>query len=395
MGGNALDVALMVLAALFAVSGYRQGFVVGVLSFVGFLGGGILGAHYAPSLSESRLLAAVPPALVGLGTVFVAASVGQLLATLLGATLRDRLTWRPARVVDAVAGALVSIASLLLVAWLVGSAVASSSSELVAAQVRGSTIIRSVEGAVPPGGRQFVLGFRRLIDDRGFPEVFGGLAPTRVDAVDPPDPVLQASPVVRAVRGQVFKVTGIAQDCSRQIEGTGFVVSRERVMTNAHVVAGVRDPEVDLGGGRVLRSTVVLYDPGRDVAVLDVPGLDRAPLTFAGRAVSGDDAIVVGYPQNGPFTAEAARVSMRQRARGLDIYGEQTVERSIYALRGRVRQGNSGGPLLSADGRVYGVVFAAAADRQDVGYALTADEVAPDVEAARAATTRVSTRGCD
>jgi S1-C subfamily serine protease len=393
--GDLLDVVLLVAALLFAVSGYRQGFVVGVLSFVGFLGGGVLGARYAPLVARTEPFDRLPQALVGLGVVFLAATVGQLLATVLGAALRDRLTWRPARVLDALAGAVVSVASALLVAWLVGTAVASSPFPLLASQVRRSVVIAAVDGVVPDQARRSFQGFRRLIDERGFPEVFGGLAPAVVGPVEEPDRALAGSRVVSSVRRQVLKVTGVARSCSRQIEGTGFVVAPERLMTNAHVVAGVRDPEVEVSPGRRLRASVVLYDPGRDIAVLRVPGLGRPPLRFAGPARSGSDAIVLGYPQNGPFRADAARISLRQRARGLDIYGEKTVVRSIYALRGRVKPGNSGGPLMAPDGAVYGVVFAAAADRPDVGYALTAEEVAPDVAASRTDTVPEDTRGCD
>ncbi len=171
----------------------------------------------------------------------------------------------------------------------------------------------------------------------------------------------------------------------------------ERVMTNAHVVAGVRSPEVHVGNG-TLSATVVLYDSDRDIAVLAVPGLRVAPLSFfdpTKHASSGDSAIVVGYPLDGPFRADAARVRGTQDAKGPDIYQSKTVVREIYALRARVRPGNSGGPLVSPGGKVYGVVFAAAADDPQTGYALTAKEVESDAIRGRSATAPVSTRGCD
>ncbi|MCW2666854.1 MAG: Colicin production protein [Frankiales bacterium] len=396
MRGDLLDVFLVVAAGLFALSGYRQGFVVGVLSFVGFLGGGVLGARFAPDLAGTPPFDALPQAVVGLGLVFLAASVGQVLATVLGASLRDRLTWRPARIVDALAGSVVSVVSVLLVAWLVGTAVASSPFPTLASQVRRSVVIAAVNSVVPPEGKRFFDGFRRLIDQRGFPEVIGGgLTPTRVRDVDPPNGRLAQSPVVQGVREEVLKITGIARSCSKRIEGTGFVYARNRVMTNAHVVAGVRDPEVQVGD-RQLKATVVVFDPQRDIAVLRVPDLGLAPLQFAPEAADpGDDAIIVGYPNNGPFRADAARISGTQRARGPDIYRrDEQVVRQIYALRGRVRPGNSGGPLLDLQGRVYGVVFAAAADRRDIGYALTAREVAGDARLGIARSTPVSTQSC-
>ena len=394
MPGSTLDLVLVAAALLFAVSGYRQGFVVGALSFVGFLGGGVVGAKAAPSIADSSVLQDLPRPLVGLGVVFVAATVGQLLATLVGAALRDRLTWHPARTVDAIGGAVVSVVSLLLVAWLIGTAVASSSFTRLASEVRRSEVLQAVDAAVPGSAQRFFASFRRLIDDRGFPEVFGGLRPTDVREVEPPDPAVAGSPGLQAARPSILKITGVADACRRRIEGTGFVYAPQRVMTNAHVVAGVTEPRVQVGD-RELEARVVLFDPGRDVAVLAVPGLERPALEFNGEAEQGASAIVAGYPQNGPFRADAARVRNTQRARGPDIYQEQTVVREIYALRGLVQPGNSGGPLLDTEGRVYGVIFAAAADDPQTGYALTAAEVAGPARDGAAATEPADTRTCD
>ena len=392
--GDLLDLILLGACVLFGVSGYRQGFVVGVLSFVGFLGGGVIGAKVAPSIAHSHALSGIPTTTVAVSVVFFAAVLGQLLATVAGSWVRTHLVWHPIRVVDAVAGAGVSVVSLLLVAWLVGTAVASSPFTGLASQVRRSEVLKVVDQAVPGGAKGLFVSFRRLIDDRGFPEVFGDLVPTDVRPVDPPDPALATSAVVTSVRSRVFKVTGVASSCSKRIEGSGFAYAPGRVMTNAHVVAGVRTPQVHLPGGEV-DATVVLYDPDRDIAVLDVPGLKVTPLVFAPQAKTGDGAVVVGYPQDGPFRADAARIRGTQDAKGPDIYQRKTVVREIYALRARVRPGNSGGPLVSPGGKVYGVVFAAAADDPQTGYALTAKEVASDADRGRVATSRVSTQGCD
>ncbi|MEO6205014.1 MAG: MarP family serine protease [Mycobacteriales bacterium] len=394
MNGDLLDLLLVVAALLFAASGYRQGFVVGVLSFVGFLGGGVLGAKVAPSLAGIGPLSNLPEAVVGLVIVFLAASIGQVLATLAGGALRRRLTAKPARQADAVAGAAISVVGLLLVSWLVGTAVASSPFPVLASQVKRSVVLSTVDSLVPREGKAFFASFRRLIDDRGFPQVFDDFTTPRFRQVEPPDPALANSEAVRVARGRVLKITGIAPSCSRSIEGSGFVYAPERVMTNAHVVAGVREPKVEVNGRKV-SATVVVYDPDRDIAVLAVPGLRVSSLTFAAEAETGADAVVVGYPQNGPFTATASRVRAKQDARGPNIYQSKTVVREIYALRGRVLPGNSGGPLLAPDGKVYGVIFAAAADDPSTGYALTANEVRSDAVQGRTATAKVSTRSCD
>lgn len=395
MPGDLLDIVLLVAVILFALSGYRQGFVVGLFSFVGFLGGGVLGAKLAPTVADIEQLENIPRSLVGIAVVVLAASLGQLLATLLGRELRRRLVRDRGRSLDAAGGAVASAVGLLLVAWLVGRAVASSPYPTLSAQVRQSVIINAVDKVVPNSGRRFFVAFRNLVDERGFPEVFEDLRRPQFGDVAPPDPALAMSAVVQTVRPSVLKITGLAESCSKRIEGTGFVYAPGRVMTNAHVVAGVDEPLVEVGD-RQLPARVVLFDPGRDLAVLAVAGLDRPALGFAAEpADSGDDAIVVGYPQDGPFRPDAARITGSQDTRGPDIYQERIVVREIYALKGLVRPGNSGGPLLDPQGAVLGVIFAAAADDPSIGYALTAEEVASQAAAGARASERVSTRTCD
>ena len=391
--GDLLDLVLVAAVVLVAISGYRQGLLVGVLSFGGFLGGGVIGVFVAPHIA-AHLAQGGNRALVGIAIVLAMASIGQLVGTLAGGALRNRLHWRQVRLVDSAGGAVVSAVGVLLVSWLLGTAVAQSSYTGLARQVQHSVVLQTVDEVMPPAP-SFFSAFRRLLDQRGFPQVFANLGPNDTASVRPPDPAVLASPAVRSARTRVVKVVGEARSCSRRLEGTGFVYARDRVMTNAHVVAGVRSLRVEVPNIGNRDATVVLYDPARDVAVLRVPGLGLGPLSFAGDADSGDPAVVVGYPENGPFSAVAARVRERITAVGRDIYQRRQVRRDVYALRAVVRPGNSGGPLLAPDGRVYGVIFAAAADDSDTGYALTADEVAADARAGAAATTPVSTGSCD
>ncbi len=394
MPGDLLDVVLVVAALAFAVSGYRQGFVVGVLSFVGFLGGGVLGAQVAPSVAESQFFSQFPRAVVGLGVVFLLASVGQVLATLVGGAVRKRLDLaaRPAARRRRRSGRQ-RRRRCCSSSWLVARAVATSPYPTLSSQVRRSLVIGAVDGLVPDAGRTAFTSLRELVDERGFPEVFDGLRPTDVVDVPAPDTALQRSPVVAQAQPSVLKVTGVAEDCRKGVEGTGFVYAPGRVMTNAHVVAGVDEPVVEVGDEE-LDATVVLYDPDTDIAVLAVPGLERAALAFrAEPAEAQEDAVVVGYPQDGPYTATAARVRGALTAPGPNIYGDQ-VRREIYALRAAVRPGNSGGPLLDTGGAVIGVVFAAAADDPQVGYALTVAEVSDEAEQGISATERVDTQGC-
>ncbi len=389
-----LDAILVVAVVSFGISGYRQGFLVGAMSFAGFLGGAVVGAKLAPSISQLIGTGRRSP-VTGIVVVFAGAILGQLIASALGSWVRTRIRWQPAQLVDAIGGAVISAVSVLLVAWLMATAVNRSPYEALRRQVHGSGIIQAVDSLVPGSARQLFANFLRLVEQQGFPQVFAGLGGDTIVPVSPPNPALASSPAVAKTRPSVLKVTGAAPSCQKSIEGSSFVYSPQHVMTNAHVVAGVPHPSVEVDG-QELPATTVLFDPKRDVAVLYVPGLRQTPLPFAPRPASaGDSAIVLGFPENGPFTPVAARVRDRISAQGADIYSQSNVTREIYGLRAVVRPGNSGGPLINLTGQVYGVVFAAATDNADTGYALTADEVAGDAQAGAAATAPVSTRGCD
>ena len=393
MHGDLLDLVLLIACVFFGYSGYRQGLLVGALSFVGILGGGYLGTRLAPGISRGlgdRLSAPV----VGVMVVFLAASLGQLAATSIGGAIRQRLTFRPLRGADDVGGAALSVISVLLVAWLLATAVAHSTLTGLARQARRSVLIAAVDRTIPDQVRNGLAAFRRLVDTTGFPAVVGPLASEPAAPVQAPDPAVLDSAAVRTARESTVKITGDARSCDRRLEGSGFVYAPHRVMTNAHVVAGVRSPHVQ-AGGQQLDAVVVVYDPDRDVAVLDVPGLAARALPFTGPASAGDSAVVAGYPQDGPFSAVAARIRQRQEIRGPNIYDSGTVIREVYALRAQVLPGNSGGPLLAPSGGVDGVVFAASTETADTGYALTAGEVASDAAAGRTASGPVSTGRCD
>jgi S1-C subfamily serine protease len=322
--------------------------------------------------------------------------VGQAFTTHLGNTLRTKITWSPARAIDASGGALVNVLAMLLVAWLIGSALATTALPTIGRVVRSSNVLLGVSRVMPPGADTWFDDFSDTLAQNGLPQVFGTFGAEPITSVPAPDPALVDSPVVARAKRSIVKVLGTAPGCGKVLEGSGFVFAKDRVMTNAHVVGGVSEPTVQVGGkGRLHDARVVLYDWQRDIAVLDVPGLDAPALRFAtGDEQSRDDAIVAGFPENGSFDVRAARVRDRIRANGPDIYHRGTVHRDVYSRYATVRQGNSGGPRLTPDGKVAGVVFAKSRDDANTGYALTADEVAPDVQAGRTADHRVDSQGC-
>ncbi len=397
--GDVLDLILIVVVAAFAVSGYRQGFIVGVLSFFGFVGGALLGAEYGPSISRALVGGQTQQDVIAVVLLVSFAVIGQFIASSIGAAMRSTVTWRSATVLDSVGGAIVSMVSVLLIAWVVGSVLNGSPFPVVDQQVNNSVALQTLDKFMPTPARTMFSDFRRLLSSNStYAEVFSGIGAERILAIPAPDPNVLNSPGFRAAEDRVVKVQGVAPSCQRSIEGSGFVISADHVLTNAHVVAGVtqRQTVTTVGSQTPLPATVVFYDPQVDVAVLYVPGLNLAPLQFAGQANPGDNAVVAGYPLDAPtLHTVAARIGGIQDAQGPNIYQTSTVTRQIYEIRAVVQSGNSGGPLLSPDGTVDGVVFAAAVGVDDTGFALTAAEVLPDARAGAQATTAVSTMGCD
>ncbi|MCZ4099055.1 MarP family serine protease [Streptomyces sp. SID13666] len=396
---NVLDLLLLLAAAWFAVVGYRQGFVVGVMSVIGFLGGGLAAVYLLPMIWDKVTDDSSPGSVavvIAVVVVIVCASVGQAFTTHLGNKLRTQITWSPARALDAGGGALVNVAAMLLVAWLIGSALATTALPTIGREVRSSKVLLGVSRVIPQQADNWFTDFSSTLAQNGLPQVFSPFGSEPITSVPAPDPRLASSAVVNDARRSIVKVVGTAPSCGKVLEGTGFVFARDRVMTNAHVVGGVSEPTVQIGGeGRLYDARVVLYDWQRDIAVLEVPSLNAPVLNFtAGDAHSRDDAIVAGFPENGGFDVRAARVRGRIQANGPDIYHRGTVHRDVYSLFTKVRQGNSGGPLLTPDGRVAGVIFAKSLDDADTGYALTADEIRDDITAGRTADRQVDSQGC-
>ncbi|NWF27126.1 MarP family serine protease [Streptomyces sp. PKU-EA00015] len=396
---NVLDILLLVAAVWFAIVGYRQGFVVGILSVIGFLGGGLVAIYLLPviwaALTDGAEVSTTV-AIIAVVIVIVCASVGQAFTTHLGNKLRRHITWSPARALDATGGALVNVVAMLLVAWLIGSALAGTSLPTLGKEVRSSKVLLGISRVMPDQANTWFADFTSVLAQNGFPQVFSPFANEPITEVRPPDPALVGSPVAARAKQSIVKVVGTAPTCGKVLEGTGFVFDERRVMTNAHVVGGVDEPTVQIGGeGKLYDAKVVLYDWERDIAILDVPDLRARPLAFAeDDARSGDSAIVAGFPENGSYDVRSARVRGRINANGPDIYHRGTVRRDVYSLFATVRQGNSGGPLLTTDGKVYGVIFARSLDDADTGYALTVDEIRDDIARGRAANQQVDSQGC-
>jgi S1-C subfamily serine protease len=388
---NLLDWLLVVLVVAYALSGYWQGFVTGAFATVGLLLGGFLGIWAAP-----LVLGGADPSLgVSLGALFIVilgASLGQALLQYAGARVRERITWQPVRAVDAVGGAALSAVAVLLVAWALGYAISGTRIGPVTEQVRSSFVLGKVNSVLPASAPQVLQAFNQVVGMGFFPRYLEPFSPEQIVDVAPGPKSLTSDPQVLATQGRVLKIRG-ANDCGRGVEGTGFVIADDRVMTNAHVVAGVDDPEVETNDGTEL-ARVVLYDPDLDIAVLAVDTGGVKPIEPDTSVGAEDPVAIVGYPQDGPFDIEPGRVRANPTLRSPDIYGSGTVLRDVFSLRGLVRPGNSGGPILTPEGNYAGVVFAASVEDADTGYALTAKQVAESAAEGIDSDSEVSTQDC-
>ncbi len=388
---NLLDWLLVVLVLAYALSGYWQGFITGAFATGGLLLGGLFGVWLAPvALGDAN-----PSLMVSLGALFIvilSASLGQAVLQFAGARIRERITWQPVRALDAVGGALLSAVAVLVVAWALGVAISGSRIGGVTPLVRGSAVLSHVDEVMPASADGALQAFNDVVGTSFFPRYLEPFAPERIVEVGPGPKRLLQDPDVERAGSSVLKIRG-TNECGRGVEGSGFLYAGNRLMTNAHVVAGIDDPEVVVDDESV-SADVVYYNPDIDVAVLSFDSGDLPALRFDREAGAPDGVAILGYPQDGPYHVEPARIRSEQRLRSPNIYGDGAVIREVFSLRGRILPGNSGGPIVSSAGDVVGVVFAASVTDHDTGYALTAGQVSAAAAVGLTSSSQVSTGGC-
>lgn len=389
-----LDIAVLAVALIAAISGWRSGALGSMLSFAGVLLGAIAGVLLAPHL-VSHIDAPRAKLFAALFLILGLVVVGEVAGVVLGRAVRGAIRNRPIRVIDSIIGVGVQLIVVLTAAWLLATPLTQSKDQPeLAAAVRGSRVLAEVNDVAPVWLKTVPKRLSALLNTSGLPAVLEPFSRTPVIPVASPDPALAENPVVTATAPSVLKIRSLAPSCQKVLEGSGFVVAPDRVMTNAHVVAGSNSVQV-YASGKPFDATVVSYDPSVDIAILAVPNLPPPPLTFAeAEAQTGTSVVVLGYPGGGNFTATPARIREAIKLSGPDIYrSPQPVTRDVYTIRANVEQGDSGGPLIDLSGQVLGVVFGAAVDDPDTGFVLTAGEVA-DQLARIGATQRVGTGAC-
>jgi S1-C subfamily serine protease len=354
-----IDWIIVAFALFMALQGSRSGFIVGVLSLVGFVGGAILGTRIGPLLLPDGSSSPYAP-MFGL---FGAVLAGSVLAGGLegvGLALRRKLMIPGLGAVDAGLGAALSAVLALGIAWIAGSvALQAPQASTLRKDIQHSRILRALNEVLPPST---ILHALARFDP--FPSVDGPQA-----NVPAPTSKIARDPDVRRDADGVVRVLGTA--CGLGIEGSGWIARRGVVVTNAHVVAGETDTVVQLRGvGPKLRAHPIAFSVHDDIAVLRVDGLGGRVLPMAPQAPVGAPAAVLGFPKNGPYDVRPARIGATRQVLSQDAYGRGPVTRSMLSLRGLVRHGNSGGPLVDAQGRVVGTVFAAYAGSKKGGFAV-------------------------
>ena len=390
---NIVDLLVIALAAVAAYRGWRSGFLRQAFEFgggfLGLLGGVALGPRVASLFTDE---AGIQAALISLAAVFVGLSVGQALGFVIGHRFGTAAQGTKAGSVDNSFGAALGVVITVVSFWLIGSVLVQGPSRPVARALQRSTLLRVVNETLPRPPNVFAY-IQQYLNTSGFPQVFAGFP----RSIGPPVKLPSDELALRAIeKARASTVRVVVPACGGVQLGSGWVAAPSTVVTNAHVVAGGDDVTIQDSAGRH-SGTVVVFDPETDVAVVRAEGLAGPPLDLDSSAKErGTPGATLGFPgsADGQMVVHGAAIQDRYPASGRDIYGRSIVERDVYEIRSRVRQGDSGGPFVLPNGDVAGVIFAASTTDEDTGYALTGAEVSDEVQEGSGRTEAVRTGGC-
>ena len=384
-----LDVVLIALLLAYFAFGLRVGLSHAAFAFAGIAAGAVAAWVFVPVVA-SWVPWPEPRPIVTILSALALIAIGNTLGSLVGRSIRRGVEQTPLSGIDRAAGGIATLVAAALIASVLGASVGALGVPALSRAVAGSTVLRAVSILTPDPVETFLAQLRSTVIEGGLPVIN--------DAFGLPEPVIPTidagSPELTAAAQSVVRITGNAVACGKAQAGSGFVVADDRVVTNAHVLAGVTEPVIEAPDGQALAGTVVYFDPIVDLAVIAVPGLNAGALDLGPTAQPGTEGAVQGYPFGGPFSSIPAGVMATQVSSVSDIYEADRAPREVYTLAAAVREGNSGGPVLSLDGDVIGVVFARSADDDRVGYAMTMSELDPVAALAPSLTSAVDTGAC-
>jgi len=391
---NWVDLVILGALGLGIWTGYRRGAVLQVFSWGGFVLGLVIGFLLAPPLVglfiNNPESASIPiyTIVALLGIAFVVEGIVAAFAM----KLRKKITNATINKTDKIVGSAIAGILSLVGAWLLGSTLGNLPAKSVASAVRESAIIRVLNNIAPPP-LSITAEISRLLRNSGFPEVFAALNPSLAPGVEPPPESLAGDQEILAAAEITYKIE--SKGCNGLVDGSGFPIGSDMLVTAAHVVAGTRDTQVlPATDRRSYKGTVIYMDTDKDIAIIRVSLPGKVFFVEDEHAARNTDGAAIGYPGGGKRKISPARVRSRTQARGYDIYSQGTVTRTIYVLHAEVRQGNSGGPLVDTDGRIRGMVFAASREDPNESYALAENEIFRAVDRARGKTQQVDTGRC-
>jgi S1-C subfamily serine protease len=385
---NLIDLVIIVALLIGLANGYRRGLWLSLFQYAGLVVGVVAGAALAPVFLDFLHLTGNVRPIAAVLFLIICGSLGSTFGYWVGEPIRRGVRGiGPTRAPEAAAGSLFSVLSVLSVAWFLGLTFSQGPSPEVGRLIQQSAILRTVDNLFPrPPG--FLSGVRGILAGVPFPQTFAGLEPALRDPLQPPASVNTAG--VQAATTAVYRVEG--RGCGGVVSGSAYPIARGYLVTNAHVVSGTTNTTLSQDATRTggIRATVVLFDPERDVAILYAPQVTTGALP-PGAGARGTQSAVIGYPGGGAETVSPAVLEQSIQANGRDIYNDMLVNRNIWILAATVRPGNSGGPVVDLQGRVLGLVFAASSTDPNQAYALTNDEIQPDVQAGVGRTLRIDT----
>lgn len=386
-----VDVVILAILLIALLAGVQRGLLASLGTIVGLIVGGVAAFWLLPLVSAwvpSPIWRGAAVLGVGVGLLILGATVGSLI----GATLRKGVDRTPLKGFERLLGGVASVIVAVLAIALVAPTVAISGAPAVSTAIASSRILQGIDALTPAPVDATIAQLRTTLMGDGLPQLRALLGPDAGVTASPP--VALDDPQLERSGESVARISGIAYACGTGMTGSGFVVAKDRLITNAHVVAGVSTPTVELPGRPAREGRIVYFDPVDDLAVIAVEGLDAAPLDLAPLLGAGAAAAVEGYPNGGPFSAVPATVLSVGTVPVPDVYDASAAPREIYALDAAVRPGNSGGPLLTADGQVAGLVFARGINDDTRGYAMTTNELAPVIAHAAGMDAAVASGHC-